>query len=386
MPGSLASEFDLIVIGGGVFGLGTAMEAGRRGRRVAVLERGPIPNPMAASYGPSRKIRAAYTDPHYATLAREAIGAWRAVEQETGAELLLQSGNLVYTALDDQPRLDDLEDVARSVGTPIERLDAARIRARFPQFRAAKRALFETEAGFLRASACVAALRVLAERHGVRVTSGCEVSEVRPEPGWVTVRTADGRTYVGERVVLALGGWSARLVPELRETLVQSRQGLLYVDAVPPAYRSPAFPPFSCPDEGFYGFPSHAGDAMKVAQHVVSDPVGDPDFDRASAPPGFPEAVRTYLRQHLGLDSDACPMRVESCMYNLSPSGDFLLDVHPSEPRLFVATGGSGHGFKFGSIVGTIVMDRLDEITSPRWSPQFSWSRVTAAPVAARPR
>ena len=62
---SSATAFDLIVVGGGAFGLGTAAEATRRGRRVAVIERGQLPNPVAASFGPSRKIRSTYTEPHY---------------------------------------------------------------------------------------------------------------------------------------------------------------------------------------------------------------------------------------------------------------------------------------------------------------------------------
>ncbi len=85
-------RYDLVVVGGGVFGLGTAAEASRRGLRTAVVERGPIPNRVAASYGPSRKIRSTYTEPHYAALAREAMVAWRYVERETGAELYIPSG------------------------------------------------------------------------------------------------------------------------------------------------------------------------------------------------------------------------------------------------------------------------------------------------------
>src|SRR5688572_33219290 len=99
-------RLDLLVVGGGAFGLGTAAEAARRGRTVAVIERGPLPNPVAASYGPSRKIRSTYTEPHYAALAREAMAGWRQIERETGAELYLAVGNLAYTALGDQPHLD----------------------------------------------------------------------------------------------------------------------------------------------------------------------------------------------------------------------------------------------------------------------------------------
>src|SRR5687767_10047200 len=156
---SSSQVFDLLVIGGGAFGLGTAAEAARRGRTVAVIERGPLPNPVAASYGPSRKIRSTYTEPHYAALAREAMSAWRQIERETGAELYLAVGNLAYTALDEQPHLDDLETVSRQIGANIELLGTNELRARFPQFRRAKRAILERDAGFVRASACIEALR-----------------------------------------------------------------------------------------------------------------------------------------------------------------------------------------------------------------------------------
>ncbi len=79
------SSFDLIVVGSGVFGFGAALEAGRR--RTLVVDRRVVPNPMAASFGPSRKIRSTYLDAHYTRLALEAMAAWRQIEAETGAEL-----------------------------------------------------------------------------------------------------------------------------------------------------------------------------------------------------------------------------------------------------------------------------------------------------------
>jgi glycine/D-amino acid oxidase-like deaminating enzyme len=89
--------YDLVVIGGGIFGLSVAWEAGRRGRRTLVVERRSIPNPVAASYGPSRKIRSTYLDPHYARLAHEAMAAWRDVEAVVGAVLYVPAGNLSFT-------------------------------------------------------------------------------------------------------------------------------------------------------------------------------------------------------------------------------------------------------------------------------------------------
>ena len=64
---------------------------------------------------------------------------------DPGAELYLPVGNLAFSTLDDQPHLDDLETVSRHIGADIEVLDQAALRARFPQFRLAKRALLERD-------------------------------------------------------------------------------------------------------------------------------------------------------------------------------------------------------------------------------------------------
>jgi glycine/D-amino acid oxidase-like deaminating enzyme len=377
------SRFDLLVVGGGAFGLGTAAEAARRGRRVAVIERGPLPNPIAASYGPSRKIRSTYTEPVYAELARAAMTAWRQIERETGGELYLAVGNLAYTALDEQPHLDQLEAVSRQIGADIELLDRAAMQARYPQFRLAKRALLERDAGFVRASACIEALRAVAERAGAVILAEREIVDIDLDSPGVTVATAVGERFWGERVVLALGGWSVRLVPELAGVLTQTQQGIMYLAEVPDAFRSPALPAWGCSDDGVYGFPAWKSDPFKIAHHTQSPAVDSPDFDRQTTPAGFVDDMRAFLRDHLGIDPDAAPIRAESCMYNLSPTSDFLIDVHPRDPRVLVATAGSGHGFKFGSVIGSVVMDRLDGVSGSRWSPIFGWDQVVRAPVAA---
>jgi sarcosine oxidase len=381
---SSTDRFDLLVVGGGAFGLGTAAEAARRGYRVAVIERGPLPNPVAASYGPSRKIRSTYTEPHYAALAREAMAAWRQIEQETGATLYLAVGNLAYTALDEQPHLDALEAVSRQIGASVDLLDQTQVRARYPQFRLAKRALFERDAGFVRASACIEALRQVAERAGAVILPERETVAIDLDGPDVTVTAASGERFRGERAVLALGGWSKRLLPELAEVLTQTQQGIMYLSSVPEALRSPALPAWGCSDpEGFYGFPAWGSDPFKIAQHIKTDPLDSPDFDRSTTPPGFVDGIHAFLREHLGIDPDPSTVRAESCMYNLSPTSDFLVDFHPRDRRLLVATAGSGHGFKFGSVIGSVVMDRLDDRPSTSWSPLFAWDQVVRAPVAA---
>jgi monomeric sarcosine oxidase len=380
---SPTDRYDLLVVGGGAFGLGTAAEAARRGLRVAVIERGPLPNPIAASYGPSRKIRSTYTEPHYANLAREAMQAWRQIERETGAELYLAVGNFSYTALDEQPHLDALESVTRQIGADVELLSLTAMRTRYPQFRLAKRGLLERDAGFVRASACIEALRTLAERAGATILPERETVAIDIDGPQVVVATASGERFRGERAVVAAGGWTKKLLPELGEVLTQTQQGIMYLATVPDAFRSPILPAWGCSDDGVYGFPAWKADPFKIAHHTQSPAVESPDFDRTTTPPGFVDDMFAFLRDHLGIDPDASSVRAESCMYNLSPTSDFLIDFHPHDDRLLVATGGSGHGFKFGSVIGSVVMDRLNGVSSTRWSPIFSWNHVVNAPAPA---
>lgn len=379
----MTDSFDLVVVGGGVFGLGTAVEAARRGRKVAVVDRRQVPNPIAASYGPSRKIRSTYLDPHYSKLVVEAMGEWRRMEAETGRELYVAIGNLAVGDGSTDEHLQTLHDNARAGGAKVRWLETADLRREFPQFRHGKRAVLEAEAGFLRATDCVAALRTLAERHGVRMITEHE-ARLEPSGRGADVLAGDA-TYRAPKVVIAAGGWSKRLFPELGGNLWQCQQGIMYLEGVPEAFCRPAFIPYSGADTGFYGFPAEPGRVgFKLARHHLTEAVDNPDFDRKTTPAGFVEASYEFLREWFGLDARDYRVTYDSCMYNLSLSNDFLLDFHPDLPGVFVATAGSGHGFKFGSIIGKVVMDRLDGIDSPRWAPIFSYDAFLTAGSRAR--
>src|SRR5262249_58099867 len=100
---------------------------------------------------------------------------------------------------------------ARRGGAKVRWLATAELRREFPQFRPGRRALLEEEAGFLRATDCVAALRRLAEQHGVRFATGQDAA-VEPAQEGLTVRVGTVR-YHASQVVVAAGGRSKRLFP-----------------------------------------------------------------------------------------------------------------------------------------------------------------------------
>ena len=50
-------------------------------------------------------------------------------------------------------------------------------------------------------------------------------------------------------------------------------------------------------------------------------------------------------------------MALRACMFTNAPDEHFILDLHPEDSRVVVASPCSGHGFKFCSVVGEIVAD-----------------------------
>ena len=53
--------------------------------------------------------------------------------------------------------------------------------------------------------------------------------------------------------------------------------------------------------------------------------------------------------------ANAPVLGAEVCQYENSPDGRFIIDRHPAMPDVWIAGGGSGHGFKMGPAVGEML-------------------------------
>jgi sarcosine oxidase len=175
------------------------------------------------------------------------------------------------------------------------------------------------------------------------------------------VRTSRGE-YRADQLVFCGGPWTERLVRDLGVPLVVTRQVLGWVWPIEPALFELGTLPVWAIGRGdgslYYGFPilpDGGSVGFKIALHARGTPA-DPDRVAREVLPGDEETFRACLRQHIPR-ADGPLLAMRTCLYTNSPDGHFILDRHPRHPRVHLACGFSGHGFKFASVIGEVLAD-----------------------------
>jgi sarcosine oxidase / L-pipecolate oxidase len=368
----------IAVAGAGVFGAATALELCRRGHAVLLLDPGPLPRPDAASTDSSRMVRLDYgADAVYVALMEQALARWRAWNEawrRAGqAELFHEDGLLVLSREPLAPGgfEGDSHALLAARGHALQRLTPAALAARHPAFAAGRFAdgYWNAQGGWAEAGHVTAWLAQAARDAGVELREGWAAAGLRRHGDRVDgllARDAQGRTHElpADLVVLAAGAWSGAGLPELRDDPPPFRlvaQPLLYLrPARPERFRPPAFPPFTADiaRTGWYGFPALPDGRVKLGNHGAGFAVADADAPRA-APPAAEQRLREFLAADLPELSDAPLADARLCFYTDTPDGHFLIDEHPRLPGLWIASGGSGHAFKFAPVLGELVADAL---------------------------
>jgi sarcosine oxidase/L-pipecolate oxidase len=102
--------------------------------------------------------------------------------------------------------------------------------------------------------------------------------------------------------------------------------------------------------------------------------VNDPNL---SIPIEGHRACRDFLKSiHPSLATPSRPFtKSKICWYTDTRDGDFLISYHPKYKGLFVATGGSGHGFKFLPVIGESILECVMGRTPEEFKERWSWPR-----------
>jgi sarcosine oxidase len=355
------SDYDVIVVGLGAYGASALYQLSKRGAQVLGIDRFAPPHDRGSSHGETRITRLSNGEsPHYTRLVRRSHEIWRELERETGAELLNQCGGLVISGAG-AGSVHVADFFAKTVrnaeanGVAHERLDAAQIRARFPQFAAAEPEMgyYEPEAGYVRPETCIGVQLGLAEKkYGAQIRRNTEVLGFAERPDRVAVETA-AETFRAQQLIVAAGGWMPQLPGgEFRDLLKVYRQQLYWFADDAEAHRPGRFPVFiwetGAKKEGIYGFPDIGG-GVKIATEQYDDEAAPAEPTAAQR-----QEIDALVRRHLPGVSWRC-LRTAACSYTVTPDREFIID-HAS-PRVIVVSACSGHGFKHSAALGEGLAD-----------------------------
>lgn len=371
-PAPLPERVEVVVIGAGVVGAAAARTLAERGRSVLLVERFERGHEHGSSHGATRIFRQGYDVDDYVALTSEALAGWRELEERSGRTLLELTGALDHGRPE---MLRGIEAAMTRGGIASERLSPEQAAERWPGLRFEQEVLHHATGGRLSSAEAIEAFLDLAVVAGATLRFGVRVTAVEPIPA--TGTTAAGavvRTELGDvtadHVVVAAGSWTPDLVGELAasvgrplpEIVVTQVQPAHFPTAVP----ADAWPSFvHYPDDGssVYGLLT-PGEGVKVGLHGGAVHV-HPDERDGLAEPEELARLTAYVAEWVpGVDASA-PHTI-SCLYDLSPSEDFVID---RIDRIIVTTGFSGHGFKFGPVLGRLVTDLVDgDAPHPRFA------------------
>jgi sarcosine oxidase len=355
---------DVVVVGLGGFGSAALWRLAQRGVDVAGIERHAIGHHLGSSHGDTRLFRIACQEhPGLAPIALKSLELWTGLGDQTGQQLVRQSGCLTTGSPGSSPVRGAIA-AAAAAGVPVVELSHGELAARQPQYAGLAPgdvAVWDPGAGICYPERNVRAQAEAARQLGADVYPHTMVTAIEAGRDGVTVRTPTV-AWQAAQVVVAAGAWLGTLVPGL--PLAPRRTPLYWFRPRDPGseeFTLPRFPAFIWERPGGETLWGH-GSADDYGIKIGLDPA------RASAATAIdPEEMDRYI--HLDTDVDelaSCvarafpgleprPAKVIPCVVTDSPDEQFLVGRLATEPRLVVAGGDSGHGFKHAAGVGELL-------------------------------
>lgn len=425
----------ILILGSGVFGLSTAYSLTQdplfKDTKITLIDRSTFPAPDGSSIDTSRIIRADYADIAYSRLGFEAQERWRhewwgdGVYHETGLALVTNAEGHDGTSSGDsaagesymQRSMDNVRKLGLNIGTkdtggdvqPLK--DKEEIQKIFQQPDQNPNAGSTGDFGYVNWRSGWAdaegGMRILYQKVKETGRVNFVIGQVKHlmysqsnQPSVDGAVLATGEQLTADLTIVATGAWTPSLI-DLRGIASATGQILCYLPITDaeqavlernPTIINESTGHFIIPPKDNllklalhgYGYANlidipHPEQPCSTTEMIkVSLPQTSHDEPNPPIPASAIQTCRSFLAQTIPSLADREFSHARLCWYTDTLSGDWLIDFHPKYSGLFVATGGSGHAYKFLPVVGDKIVQCIKGSPPEGFKEKWKWPRERA--------
>ncbi|KAL9646342.1 hypothetical protein ABK040_014494 [Willaertia magna] len=419
---SNSNTFDLCIVGSGIAGSSIFYHAKQNNQKVLLIEKFELFHSKGSSHGESRIIRLAYNDPVYSEMSEESLSMWK--ELKNYQDFFKQTGGLDI-GHENELTVNQVINVVKERNISHEILKSNEIRERFPLFKNIPDhhvAVYQPQAGILNPKKIKEKL-LLSESinnnttilQKMNITKIVELDDgsfqlfVKPnnQNQDSELQEKEETIYHTKKLIICVGAYTKHFLKQHFNLNIKFEVWRMsYVfwklkqkdTKQQPVWIFWGNDPFIKDENlnlGYYGFPEYEkeGFIKSALHHMYLNEERDIDPEERAklidlnqewkVPKKKIEVIQTFLRSvssvnkenkidntdYLELNESYEDLineegRIVTCLYEMTPTEDFIIDYIPTKSgkkNCVIFGGGSGHGFKFGILLGKMLLDLLEE-------------------------
>jgi len=402
---ALPAEADVVVIGGGIIGVSTALYLSDKGLRVVLCEKGTIAGEQSSrNWG---WVRVTHRDMREFELSIESLKLWRTMDRTLGIDTGFTQCGILYMTEDDA-KMDDhrvwLQKAHQLAGDAFDtrEVDSKTVASLLPgATKTFKGGLYTPGDGRAEPQKAVPAMANALRQRGVTILTPCAVRGIETSAGRVSAVVTEHGAIRCQSVVVAGGAWSRLFcgnldvdVPQLLvrasvlrtepieggPTVSASNQEFAFRKRADGGYTiAPGFRTYSDLTPDCFRLFFHYLPALKSQVGALRLGLGPRFFDELRRPRHWaldrpstfervrtldPEPITSYTDMGLRAFTEVFP-RLGSARVaqrwagymDVTPDAIPVISAVEQVPGLFIGTGFSGHGFGIGPAAGKLMAD-----------------------------
>ena len=400
----LPAEADVVVIGGGIAGVAAAWELGRRGKRVALLEKGVIAGEQSSrNWGWCRQIN---RDEREIPLSILALRMWPELTEAVGADLGFRRTGLIYTTTTqaDLDRWSAWSEMAKGYGVEARMLSGREASAMLPGNSGNWiGGVYSPIDGRAEPELATSEIAAAARRHGVTIHQGCAAREIDMTAGHVSGVATEKGLIRCPAVLVAGGAWTGMLLRHHRLKFLQAsvQATACYTAAAPDVTKGGVSLPGVALrrrlDDGYtlglggkgtlnlspwgilqagpfwksflerrkglsYALNRSFFDGPESLHRWSADTVSPFERNRIADPPANQLLINRGLEKLTAAYPALAGTEVAArwgALMDFTPDAIPVISAVKSRPGLFISSGYSGHGFGVGPAAGRLAADLI---------------------------